>query len=309
MDAPLGAFTLSQDGRKLFGVCQSVGRGDLMRYDPKIQRFVTYPDPAGLSAGHVTFSRDGKQAAYVTYPEMNLWKMNADGSGRRMLTDHAALPQWSPDGRRVAFMSLSDDNRKPTKIRLVSGDGGAVQEPVGSPEWQGIPTWTVDGKGLIFGENGDAFPIRASCAIHRFDFDTGKTSDIPGSTGLWTARACPTGRYISAVTRDNRKLVLYAERSAAWTDLAHFADSVIGDNPSWSMDGKFLYFDAPQSADPAIYRIGISSRRLERVASLKGIQRAGGNMGTWIGLTPDHLPLIVRAAGSDEIYAWDWIAP
>lgn len=48
---------------------------------------------------------------------------------------------------------------------------------------------------------------------------------------------------------------------------------------------------------------------MERVASLKGIQRGGGNLGTWIGLTPDHLPLIVRAAGSEEIYAWDWIAP
>ncbi|MGO4881259.1 MAG: hypothetical protein ACLP59_10595 [Bryobacteraceae bacterium] len=162
---------------------------------------------------------------------------------------------------------------------------------------------------MIFGENGPHFPIRESCAIHLFDFQSGKTSDLPRSTGLWTARACPTGRYVAAVTRDNRKLMLYDMRTAAWTELATFADSSIGTNPTWSKDGKFVYVDAPDSSDPAIYRISVPGKRLERLVSLKGIQRVHGNMGVWMGLTPDNLPLILRATQSGEIYAWDWIAP
>jgi hypothetical protein len=88
--------------------------------------------------------------------------------------------------------------------------------------------------------------------------------------------------------------VLYDLRTSAWTELASFPDSVIGDNPTWSRDGKFIHADAPFSAKPAIYRIGIPSKRIERVADLKGIQRVHGNMGAWIGLTPDNLPLILR---------------
>ena len=98
-------------------------------------------------------------------------------------------------------------------------------------------------------------------------------------------------------------------RAAAWTELASFSDSAIGGNPTSSKDAKFVYVDAPDSSDPAIYRISIPSKRIERVASLKGIQRSNGDIGLWMGLTPDNLPLILRALQSSEVYAWDWIAP
>ena len=305
----IGEPVLSKDGKKLFAVVVTPAHDEMMRYDPGSERFATYPDPAGLSAGHVSFSRDGKHVAYVAQPEMSLWIMNADGTGRQKLADNAALPRWSPDGRQIAYMGWNKDSRVPTKIHLISADGGTPRQAVQSPEWQGGPTWTSDGSGLIFGENDKVFPIRASCSIHLFDFKSGKTSDLPGSTGLWTARACPTGRYIAAATRDNRKLVLYDMRRANWTEMASFPDSAIGANPTWSSDGRFIYVDAPDSTDPAIYRISVPGKRMERVASLKGIQRINGDIGLWMGLTPDNLPLILRALQSSEVYAWDWIAP
>ena len=304
----VGTPVVSADGKKLFAVVTSPEGGDLMRYDPTARRFAPYPDQSGLSAAHTAFSPDGKHIAYVTHPQMCLWKMNADGTGRQMLTDHAALPQWSPDGRRIAFMEHTDNPDKPTKIRVISADGERPEQPVPSPEWQGVPTWTADGSGLVFGENGTFFPISPSCSIHLFTFKSGRISDFPNSTGLWTARACPTGRYIAAVTRDNRKLVLNDMRSAVWTELASFADSPIGANPTWSRDGKFIYVDAPDSPDPAIYRISVPGGRMEQVVSLKGIQRVHGSIGMWIGLTPDNLPLILRAVQSSEVWAWDWIA-
>jgi hypothetical protein len=77
----------------------------------------------------------------------------------------------------------------------------------------------------------------------------------------------------------------------------------------WSRDGKYIYFDAPESADPAIYRARIPDRHIERVVSLAGIERVHGNIGKWIGLTPDNRPLILRDVHSQEIYALDWIEP
>ena len=50
----------------------------------------------------------------------------------------------------------------------------------------------------------------------------------------------------------------------------------------------------------------ISDRRLERLASLKGVRRFEGQFGSWTGLAPDDSLLLVRDASSREIYALDW---
>ena len=297
----------SPDGNRIYAIVENSLRGELTRLEPKSGQPIVWPGMPGLSAGHVAFSPDGHEAAYVTYPEMNLWKMKADGSERRQLTFKAAMPQWSPDGRRIAFMGWDGDENRPTKIRIIPAEGGPPEQPVTWPGWQGIPNWTPDGTSLIFGENGRFNPIPATCSLHQFDLKTGRTSDLPGTASLWTPRASPTGRYIAATTPTNSKLVLYDMRTASVTDLARFPDSKIGDNPTWSKDGKSIYIDAPLAADPAIYRIRIADKHIERVASLRGIQRA--NMDYWIGLTPDGSLLITRRVQGSEIYSWDWVVP
>jgi Tol biopolymer transport system component len=301
----------SPDGKKIFAIVQSPARGELIRFEPKSGQPGVWPGMPGLSAGHVAFSPDSHQAAYVSYPDLNLWKMNADGTEKRQLTfgkSQAFMPQWSPDGRRIAFMGYDHGTSAGTRIRIIPAEGGPPEEPVTWPGWQGIPTWTPDGASLIFGENAN-FSLPTSCTLHKFDFNTGRTSDLPNTTGLWTARACPTGRYIAATTRDQGKLVLYDMQTAHVTDLAAFPDSKVGDNPTWSKDGKFIYIDTPFAPDPAIYRIRIADKHKERVASLKGIQRADGGMDHWIGLTPDGSPLVLRRVQGAEIYSWDWVAP
>jgi len=197
----------------------------------------------------------------------------------------------------------------PTKIRIIPAEGGSPIEPVAWPGWQGAPTWTPDGKGLIFGENAGFYPIQPSCALHYFDLGSARTFSLPGTTGLWTARQSPKGRYIAAETRDQQTLMLYDMRTRRAFKLLSFSDSRLGDNPAWSKDGKCIYIDAPLSPDPAIYGIRIPERAIERVASLKGIQRANQAMGEWIGIAPDGSPFLVRQVQASEIYAWDWAEP
>jgi Tol biopolymer transport system component len=77
--------------------------------------------------------------------------------------------------------------------------------------------------------------------------------------------------------------------------------------PSWSRDGKYIYFDSPFADDPALYRVRISDHKLERLVSLKGFQRSGSY--NWFGIAADDSPMVVRYAGTREIYALDWDAP
>jgi hypothetical protein len=83
-------------------------RGELSRYDAKSSRFL--PFLGGISAGCVSFSRDGRFIAYVSWPEGILWKANRDGTNRVQLTDRpmqAFMPRWSPDGTRILFDGLA----------------------------------------------------------------------------------------------------------------------------------------------------------------------------------------------------------
>jgi hypothetical protein len=61
--------------------------------------------------------------------------------------------------------------------------------------------------------------------------------------------------------------------------------------------------------DPAFFRVRIFDRKLERVASLEGLRRFWGQLGSWSGLAPDDSLLPVRDTSSQEIYALDWQAP
>jgi len=304
----VSSVTLSRDGKKIFASVCLPRRGELLRLDAGTGHFLPYTQMSGLSGGQLAYSPGGKKVVYVTYPDPSLWTMNADGSGRLPLVLRGALPQWSPDGQRIAYMG-SDKENGPTKIRVVPATGGLPQEPVQWPGWQGAPNWASGGTELIFGENGPENPITASCSLHVFDFKSGKTADLPGTTGLWTPRVCPSGRFIAAQTRDNRKLVLYDRRTAAVTELLSSPEGKLGDNPTWSADGRFVYMDVPFSHDPAVYRIRVADKRIERVANLSDYRRPTGGIGVWLGLTPDGSLLIVSEAQGSEIYAWDFVAP
>ncbi len=61
---------------------------------------------AGGGHSRPRWSPDGRRIAYLSGAQ--LWTMNADGSGPKRLTTRAAAgPSWSPDGKWIAFASLS----------------------------------------------------------------------------------------------------------------------------------------------------------------------------------------------------------
>src|SRR6202035_2062603 len=94
-----------KDGKTIFasGVTP---RGELIRFNSQSRQFQSFL--AGISADSVSFSRDGKSVAYVSYPDGILWRANGDGSSPMQLTDgtlYPRLPSWPPDGTQIAFMT------------------------------------------------------------------------------------------------------------------------------------------------------------------------------------------------------------
>ena len=70
--------------------------------------------------------------------------------------------------------------------------------------------------------------------------------------------------------------------------------------PTFSHDSRFIYY--LHSSDDSVDRVPVSGGTVERILDLKSF-RGTGWMNGWFGLDPDDAPLLLRDAGSDEIYA------
>jgi eukaryotic-like serine/threonine-protein kinase len=285
----------SKDGKKLF-VGGGLAHGELSRYEVRSAQFL--PFLGGISADSVCFSKDGQWVAYTAYPEATLWRSRADGSQRLQLTYPpmiALLPSWSPDGKQLAFYELAPGHT--AKLRTISVDGGTPTEQIpDDPEDKLDTAWSPDGTKIVFG-NAPAYP---NSTIQMLDMNTHQRSTVRGSTGLYSPRWSPDGRYIAAMNFDSRVLMLFDFQTQKWQELARVTMGF----PNWSKNSDYLYF-LHEEDHPSVMRVHISDHKIETVADLKHFRQAG-YWSVWLGMAPDDSPLLLRDTGTQEIYALDW---
>jgi eukaryotic-like serine/threonine-protein kinase len=285
-------------GRKLF-VQGAQPRGELVRYDAASKQFV--PFLGGISATDVSFSRDGKWAAYVAVPGNTLWRSRIDGSERLQLTDPpatAVLPVWSPDGTQIAY--TSGQAGRPWKIFLVSAQGGSPEELLPENVGEIDATWSPDGSQLAFGRNGRT---PGTIDIQLVDMKTRHVSTFPGSTGLYSPRWSPDGRYLAATAVGSEKLMLYDFHSHAWSEWV--TEAANADYPYWSSDSRYIYYAHFATENPYCLRVRVGNHHPEELFSLNGLRRLIWTFGSWSGQAPDDSRLFVRDISTQDIYALD----
>jgi len=287
----------SSNGKKLFLIGRTY-RGQLVRYDSKSAQFTSVL--GGISAEYLTFSRDGQWVAYVSYPDGTLWRSKIDGSERLQLTYapmYAVLPRWSPDGKTILFFEFSANSSKPARIYEISPDGGSPRELLPNDRSQQLdPNWSPDGTGIVLGGESN----NPSSSIRILEVATGKLSDVPNSQGLYSPRWSPDGRYISAFSGDSKRVVVFDTQNKQWSELASGTLSWL----NWSHDGKYIYL-IDFSGKSTVARIRISDHKLEQVADLKDFSSTG-RYGTALALTPDDQPILLRDAGTQDVYSVDF---
>ena len=287
-----------KDGKKIFARGLTLS-GELVHLDPQSHQLL--PFLGGISAQGVTFSPDGRFVAYVTYPEGVLWRANRDGSNRLQLTDpplYPSSPRWSPDGAQILFFAAS--NPAEARTYLVSSQGGAPQRVLpDDDESQGTPDWSPDGSKIVF----DSFQTEAGTEKHVLrvlDLISRQIVTLPGDG--WDPRWSPDGRFIAASSGDRKSLTVFDLQARRWLEVK----KVEAERPTWSRDGKFIYF-LFSGSDPGVYRIRPSGGEAERVVDLKGFHLKGFHPTAlwedWMGLDPDGNPMLMRDTGSQNIYA------
>ncbi|HEY1263899.1 MAG TPA: protein kinase [Terriglobales bacterium] len=284
------------DGKKLF-VSGTQPRGQLVRYDPGSKAFIPYL--SGISASDLAFSPDGERVAYISIPEKTLWRSRLDGSERRQLTYppmEVALPSWSPDGKRLAF--VGGGIGQPSKSYVVPSDGGAVEELLPGVHGAVDFNWLPDGNQIIFG-----YSTQAVLRIQAADLQTHRVTPIAGSDGLFSPRRSPDGRYLAALTGDSGTLMLYDFQTRKWSKWLTEPGNIA--YPTWTKDGRYIYFSNFLTDHPTARRVRFGEARSEELYSLAGLSLLQGTSGEWSGSAPDGTRLYVRDLSVQEIYALD----
>jgi len=196
--------TSAGNSDKLFAVGE-LSRGQLVKFDRVSRSFM--PFLGGISAMDVSFSNDGRWAAYVRYPEKTLWKSKTDGSEAFQITKPPLAvfqPHWSPGGTEIGF--LGQMTGKPWKAYVVDAGGGVPRElKPDDRNDQGVPTWAPDGRSILFGELLYRKPD-TEMAVHIIERGGRRETILSGSEGKWSPRWSPDGRYIVAQSPNGERL-------------------------------------------------------------------------------------------------------
>jgi Tol biopolymer transport system component/DNA-binding winged helix-turn-helix (wHTH) protein len=274
----------------------------LLRYDPAARIFV--PFGTGLNnARRVEFSRDGGRVAWIRQDDRSLWRSQPDGSALQQLTGRPMqvfTMHWSPDGRQIVLMGRQPG--KPWKVYTMDADGGHLQEVLNEERSEADPDWSPDGKLLVFGRLPDLMAEASQPkAIYLIDLATKAMTKLPGSDGLFSPRWSASGKFIAALSIDQKKLMLYDVGAKTWRRLA---EQNIAD-PSWSHDDGAIFFHDFAQTDQPIFRFDLKTNRVERVADLHDLRSASVVDYRFAGLAPGDVPLISARMSTANIYAAD----
>jgi serine/threonine protein kinase/Tol biopolymer transport system component len=288
------------DGTKIYAVGEQP-RTELVRYDAKSGQFLPYL--GGMSIGDVSFSPDGQWVAYATFPEGTLWRSRSNGSQKLQLTSAPMIafgPGWSPDGKQIAFSG--SDTEHPPRLYLIPAEGGTPRSlPVA--EFGAVrPSWMPDGSSIVFQDTAGTAPLNA---VKIANLKTLQVTTIPDSKDVFAPVCSPDGRYIAGSSVDGQKLMLFDFSTRKWSELVKMNVGFT----NWSKDSKYVYFDTGLGEAPAVYRVHVADRKVERVADLKGLRRVVFAWIPWSGVTSDGSPLLLRDISTQEVYALDFEAP
>jgi Tol biopolymer transport system component len=111
------------------------------------------PPPVSDQPGKIAFASSKENGGE---DGSEIYTMNPDGTKQRRITFNRFSdtdPAWSPDGSKIAFVSVRPENGNGADnydVYLVNADGSGETRLTNDPAFDGYPTWSPDGTKIAF---------------------------------------------------------------------------------------------------------------------------------------------------------------
>jgi hypothetical protein len=206
----------------------------------------------GSSNYHPRLSPDGEWIAFDSDRDgtRGVYIATREGKDVRRVTGegYAAVPSWSPDGRKLAFVRAEPGKPKVWNLWLHDLDTHTetrlTNYSYGQP-WGG--SWFSDGRRICYSHED---------AIYVLDLESGRTKRYPSPVRGRLART-------PAVSPDGRRIVFQVYRDGGWLlDLADGSMRRILADPTaeeftWSPDGRRVAFHSERVGGWALWMLGM----------------------------------------------------
>lgn len=205
------------------------------------------PSPEELGLRKVLFVRDDVD------PE--IWVINTDGSEKKKLTDNRFSdydPAWSPDGKRIAFISIRDTNFTAFQLYTMNEDGTDIKRLTNDEsfsDWE--PAWSPDGSKIAFSRtptdsdelDGGLYIIDADgSGLHKLV----ETDSV--TTGAWSPDGSKIAynSYITNGTQYGYHIFVVNADGTGARQLTTQGSEVFSSNilPAWSPDGDRIVYQS-----------------------------------------------------------------
>ncbi len=249
-------------------------------------------------SGKITFvsDRDGNREIYI---------MNADGSDQRNVTCHAAWdsdPAWSPDGKKIAFVSDRDTKSLvgdlTWTIYVIDIEGGHEMQVTSTAADNRKPMWSPDGKKIAFSSNRES-----NYRIYLIDPDGSNqmnlTDNLSSIDPVWS----PDGMKVAFIQCDGWILDSSANMEICianvdGSDQMNLTNTAAWDGyPVWSPDGSKIAFITNRDGNEEIYVMNADGSNQVNLTNNPGIDifPCWSPDGTRIAFVSDR-------DGNEEIY-------
>jgi Tol biopolymer transport system component len=210
----------------------------LFSIDPEFDLAFSNPFPA--------FSHDGKKLAVTkSGSNISVSVMDGDGTNPKLIfrADEGAValaPEWSPKDDWIAFGSGSYflPRGRSARVMMMHPDGSELHELVKTAGNSGFPSWSPDGKRIVF-----RFWGGSEYGLRIINLDDGSVTNL--TTGFDNFPAwSPKGDLIAFTRFDEDNYDIYTIRPDG-TDLRRLTTAP-GNNAHeiWSPDGKQILFSS-----------------------------------------------------------------